>query len=270
MRKPRIIAFFHILHSAKIFDGKVKKQMTVLCVDDEVLLLKVLKRAVLQSPDVTEAICFDDEIDALSWAATHDFDAAFLDIQLHEMDGIELARELLRLHPDSGIVFCTGHRSYAIDVLGLHWDSGYLVKPIDAESVQREIDHIKAVRQNKDCLITVCCYGGFEAYDRNGNPLRFKRKRAKELLALLIDRNGISMTAKEVCAVMFADDGVMEQKNMDYFYKLYYELMRVLTESGAQAVIQKNGVSYYADMSCVNFDNTNKNTKSYLEEYSWV
>lgn len=244
--------------------------MTVLCVDDEILLLKALKRAVMQSPDVTNAVCFDDELDALSWAAEHEFDAAFLDIQLHEMDGMALAQELCRINPDTGIVFCTGHRSYAIDVLGLHLDSGYLVKPIEAEAVQREIDHMKAVRQNRDCLITVCCYGGFEAFDRTGTPLRFKRKRAKELLALLIDRKGVSMTAKEICAVMFADDGVNEQKNMDYFYKLYYELLRVLTEAHAQNVVKKNGSGYYANMSFIHLSYTNRDTKPYMEEYSWA
>lgn len=244
--------------------------MTVLCVDDEILLLKALKRAVMQCPDITKAVCFDDEIDALSWAAEHDFDAAFLDIQLHDMDGIALAQELRRINPDTAIVFCTGHRSYAIDVLGLHLDSGYLVKPIDAQAVQREIDHIKAVKQNRDYLITVCCYGGFEVFDRTGTPLCFKRKRAKELLALLIDRKGVSMTAKEICAVMFADDGVKEQKNMDYFYKLYYELIRVLTEVNAQTIIKKSGSSYYADMPLINLSDANRDTKLYMEEYSWA
>lgn len=244
--------------------------MTVLCVDDEILLLRALKRAVMQSPDVTEAICFDDELDALSWASQHDFDAAFLDIQLHDMDGITLAQELRRINPHTAIVFCTGHRSYAIDVLGLHLDSGYLVKPIAAEAVQREIDHMKAVRQNREYLITAYCYGGFEVFDRTGTPLRFKRKRSKELLALFIDRNGVSITAKEICALMFNDDGVKEQKNMDYFFKLYYELIRVLTEVDAQNVIKKAGNSYYADMTLIHLSDTNRDTKPYMEEYSWI
>ncbi len=35
-------------------------------------------------------------------------------------------------------------------------------------------------------------------------------------------------------------------------------------------VIQKNGNSYYADMSLIRLNDTNRDTKLYLEEYGWA
>ena len=244
--------------------------MTVLCVDGEDSSLHALKSTVMQCPDTTNAVFFTDGNDALTWAKEHAFDVVLVEICLHQENGIELALRLRQINPDTAVVFCARDSCHAVDVVNLHIDSGYLLKPITVETLQREIDHIKAVNLSRKYLITVCCYGGFEVFDKMGGPLRFKRKRSKELLALLIDRKGISMTAKEICAVMFSDDGVKDQKNMNYFYKLYYELIRVLTEAGAEPVIKKNGNCYYADMSLIHVSHINRNMKPYLEEYSWT
>ncbi len=244
--------------------------MTVLCVDGEVSPLNSLKQTLMQCPDVTKAFFFTDGNDALTWAKEHTFDVALVEICLHNRNGIELALKLRQINPDTAVIFCSQDSCHAVDVVNLHIDSGYLLKPITAEALQREIDHIKLVRLSGEYLLTVCCYGGFEVFDKKGVPLRFKRKRAKELLALLIDREGNSMTAKEICAVMFPDDGVKDQKNMNYFYKLYYELIRVLTEAGAESVIKKNGNGYYADMSLIHLDHVNRDIKPYLKEYIWT
>ena len=123
--------------------------MIALCVDDEVLPLNALARAVGKSPDIDSVFPFDDEIDALAWAEHHPVDIAFLDVQLHEINGIELAKKLAALHPDISIVFCTGYEKYAVNAIGLHMDAGYLVKPFRASQVQDEINHIKEKRAGR-------------------------------------------------------------------------------------------------------------------------
>ena len=256
--------------------------MIAICVDDEYLLLRALKRAVEKSPDIIAVEIFEDEYDALNWARVHPFDIAFLDIRMHEMNGMQLAEELKKIRPDAGIVFCTGYRDYAIEAMNLHLDCGYLVKPVDAALVQKEISHVKS-RQKKtervsaasvkgapEYLLTVRCYGGFEAYDQRGRMLTFRRSRSKELLALFVDRKGISMTAREICAVMFEDDGDYDRRNINYFYKLYYELQRVLNEAGAGEILLKNGSRYYLKPEQIRFDHTGKGSRGYLEGYPWA
>jgi len=240
--------------------------MIALCVDDEYLLLRALTSAVRASPYVSEAVPFEDSEDALAWAKTHPFDVAFLDIRMPVMDGMSLARELRALHPRVPIFFCTGYREYAVDAFEVH-ASGYLVKPVTADAVSRELEYLT---QGRTALLTVRRYGGFEAFDRDGKALRFRRSRARELLALLIDRNGMGMTAKAICAVLFDDDGAQDQKNMDHFYKLYYDLVRVLREAGAGEAVKKRGSSYLADMTLIRLDDTDKGARPYLEEFEWA
>ena len=242
--------------------------MRALCVDDEYLLLRGLREAVAASPLITSVEAFDDCQDALDWARTHEFDVAFLDIRMPVMDGLELGRELRKLHPKVPLFFCTGYKDYAVDAFDIHAD-GYLVKPVTAERVQQELEYLRS-EDGPPPLLTVRCYGGFEVYDAQGQPLRFRRTRARELLALLVHRGGMGITAKKVCALMFEDDGEMDQKNMNYFFKLYYDLVRVLQETGAGEVLQKNYNNYCVDMSRIRVDETGKGTLPYLEEYDWA
>ncbi len=229
--------------------------MIALCVDDEMLLLRHLKRTVSKSPDISKAVAFDDELDALAWARKNPFDIAFLDIELHSMNGLTLATRLKEIQPDISVVFCTGYPQYAVEVLGLHMDSGYLVKPIEYEDVQKEIDHIRLLHPDRRYLLKVRAdENAYEFYGSNGQRLYFKRTRARELLALLIRQEGVSLSAKDLCARIFEEEGELDKKNANYFYKLHAELCRVLEEAGSRDVLKKNGMYYYVDMDRVKLE----------------
>ena len=97
------------------------------------------------------------------------------------------------------------------------------MKPITAEAVQKEINHIKGTK-NTENMIAIKCFGDFEVL-YNGNVLPFKRTKAKELLAVLVDRQGASMTAKQICAVLFSDSED-DAKNGAYLRQLIMDLKR--------------------------------------------
>jgi len=224
-----------------------------LCVDDEQLLLAGLVRAVEASPDITEIAQFSKCSEVLAWAEENKPDIAFLDIQLRSMTGIELAEKLLEKYPDLPVIFCTGYREYAFDAFKLH-ASGYLEKPIKAEEVQKEIDLIKSAGKlpSGTPKLKLQCFGNFDAFV-NGVPVRFKRKRAKEVLAYLVDRRGATVTAKEICGILFEDEGD-PQKNLMIFYKLADDLLKSLAEAGAEGAVVKGKTDYCVDLSKVECD----------------
>lgn len=243
--------------------------MTALCVDDEMLLLNALVRAVEQSPDVDRVDAFDDEYDALDWAATHSFDVAFLDIQLHVMSGLELAKRLHEINPKLPIIFCTGYMNFALDAFRVH-AAGYLLKPITKERVQEELDHLKTLNEKK-YLLTVRCYGRFEVLNADGVPLDFMRSRAKELLALLVAQDGKEIGSREICALLFNEaDGELDSKDRNHFYKLIRELNRVLSEAGAERVLLRSGGVYCLDMELIHKDNSRRGKEPYMEGYHWA
>ena len=215
--------------------------MFALCVDDEKLPLQALVSAVKRSPDIHGVAAFEDEREALQWAETNAFDIAFLDIQLHDMTGLELARRLSARHPRAAIVFCTGYTQYAVEALAMHIDAGYVVKPCRPAQVQAEIDHAKR-RLGDAKRLTVICFGPFEVYDED-QPLRFNRRKARELLAYLVDRRGAQVTVEEACEVLWPEQP-LDDKLRDYLYHLMSDLRRTLKQAGQEDVLLSGETGY--------------------------
>ena len=224
--------------------------MIAMAVDDEVLMLRALVRAITVSPDITEVISFSDCEKALDYAKENPVNVAFLDINMRGMGGLTLAEKIVSVCPNCKIVFCTGYEEYAIPAFKLH-ASGYLMKPISAEDVQKEIDNIKGIRQ-KQKILEVKCFGNFEVYIR-GERLLFKRSKTKELFAFLVDRKGAGMTAKQICAVLFPDD-TDDNKNVAYLRQLVLDLKNTLKAVGADEVLRHETPCYRIDTNLIKCD----------------
>ena len=247
--------------------------MIAIAVDDEQLMLHALVRAISASPDVKEVVKFSNPEKALNFVEENPIDVAFLDINMRGMGGIALAEKIIKLRPNSKIVFCTGYEEYAIPAFKLH-ASGYLMKPISAEDVQNEIDNIKGVRK-KEKLLEVKCFGNFEVYAK-GEVLSFKRSRTKELFAFLVDRKGAGMTVKQICAVLFPND-TDDVKNTAYLRQLIMDLKNTLKTVGADAVFCHETPFYRVDTSLIKCDyfsylemGNPKFLGEYMTQFSWA
>ena len=247
--------------------------MKAIAVDDEVYMLETLEEAVRASSDIAQVEGFSSCSAALAYATENPIDIAFLDINMRGIGGLGLAEKLIGLQPRCKIVFCTGYGEYAVSAFQLHV-SGYLMKPITAEAVQKEIDHIKGIKTTEK-LLTIKCFGNFEVL-HNGEVLPFKRKKAKELLAVLVDRNGAGMTAKQICAILFPDD-TDDTKNAAYLRQLMLDLKNTLKAIRAEAVLQHDTPYYRIDTNLVKCDyfsflETGKPQfhGEYMAQYSWA
>ena len=247
--------------------------MIAIAVDDEALMRGALVAAIKASPDISEINEFSDCEAALEFIQENPADIAFLDINMRGMGGLALAERILDSNPECKVVFCTGYEEYAIPAFKLH-ASGYLMKPISAEDVQKEIDNIKGIRY-KEKPLTVKCFGNFEVYCKE-EKMVFKRSKSKELLAYLIDRNGSGMTAKEICAVLFPEDSD-DSKNASYMRQLVMDLKNTLKSVGAENVLCHETPYYRVDTSLIRCDyfsylETGKPEfhGEYMTQYSWA
>ena len=247
--------------------------MKAIAVDDELYMLEALEEAVRASSDIDQVECFSTCSTALAYATENPIDIAFLDINMRGIGGLGLAEKLIELQPQCKIVFCTGYGEYAVSAFQLHV-SGYLMKPITAEDVQKEIDHIKGIKAT-DKLLTIKCFGNFEVL-HNGEILPFKRKKSKELLAVLVDRNGAGMTAKQICAILFPND-TDDTKNVAYLRQLMLDIKNVLKTIQAESVLQHDTPYYRINtnlVSCdyISFLETGKPNfhGEYMTQYSWA
>lgn len=247
--------------------------MKAIAVDDELYMLETLEEAIRASYDITRVDSFSTCSAALTYAAENPIDIAFLDINMRGIGGLGLAEKLIALQPRCKIVFCTGYAEYAVSAFQLHV-SGYLMKPITAEAVQKEIDHIKSVKASEK-LLTIQCFGNFEVL-HNGEILRFKRKKTKELFAILVDRNSAGMTSKQICAMLFPED-TDDTKNAAYLRQLMLDLKNTLKTVHAEAVLRHETPYYRIDSNQVRCDYhsflaTGKPQfhGEYMAQYSWA
>ena len=247
--------------------------MIAIAVDDEILMLSALVKAINSSPDISEVTKFSNCDDALEFVKNNPIDIAFLDINMRGMGGLALAESIIAARPGCKIVFCTGYEEYAIPAFKLH-ASGYLMKPISAEDVQTEINNIKGVKE-KEKLLRIKCFGNFEAY-AGDEKLVFKRAKTKELLAFLIDRKGAGMTAKEICVALFPDD-TDDTKNSAYLRQLVLDMKSTLKAVEAENVFRHEKPYYRIDVSLIECDYLSylevgkpEFHGEYMMQYSWA
>ena len=133
--------------------------MKAICVDDEALLVNHLVSLCRELPPLTEAVGFTRARDALAWLRDHDADLAILDIDMPDMSGMDLAKEIRKMKPEVAIIFLTGYAEFALQAFDLRV-SGYLLKPVTKERLAAEVAHALADGTTTVCpakvSITVC------------------------------------------------------------------------------------------------------------------
>ena len=115
--------------------------MRALIVDDEAPARSKLRRMLDAFADIEVVGEASDGSMALSLAAQLRPDVIFLDVQMPEVDGFDVAASL----PDDGpaIVFVTAFDQYALQAFDTH-ASDYLLKPVQAERLERAIQRLRA------------------------------------------------------------------------------------------------------------------------------
>ena len=114
--------------------------MTIVCIDDEKLVLDLTVSLCRELPMKPEVKGFQKANDALIWLKDNAADITLTDINMPDMNGLVLAAKLKSLCPDMKIIFLTGYPEYAVDAFALQ-ASGYIMKPVGKERLLSEIEH---------------------------------------------------------------------------------------------------------------------------------
>ena len=108
----------------------------IMIIEDEVITQRYLKD-ILGQHEVARVDCFDNAKDALSQVKKEKYDMILMDINIKgSMDGIQLAREILRLHTIP-IVFITAHNDSETFAEALELSPyGFIGKPFSSRDVE--------------------------------------------------------------------------------------------------------------------------------------
>ena len=207
--------------------------------------------------DIT-AFEYPDEL--LGDAKENGCDIAFLDIHMSEMTGVELAKELKAVNPKMNIIFVTGFSEYAGDAMELH-ASGYIMKPVTKEKVERELCDLRfPIEPKSNALLRVQCFGNFDVFTPDGAHVRFERSKAKEVFAYLVHKQGSSCTTREIFAAIFEDEPY-EKKLQNLLQTYIYAMIKSL-----KAVLD---CDYYRFME-LDAGAVNAYQNEYMSQYYWA
>lgn len=236
--------------------------MNIILVDDERLNLDNLEYVIDKVIPNVPHESFSKASQALAYVQDHQIDIAFLDINMRGIDGITIAKIIQERWPNANIIFCTGFSEYALDALDMNC-SGYILKPVSEEKVRKALDNLRhPLEMGK--RVRFRCFGNFEVY-LDGNPIWFKYNRTKELLAYLVDRNGVSVSMKELSAILFEDD-----QHRSYMYQIRLDLVNTLTDLGIEDILIQSRGYLGIDrekVDCDYFDYLDKKIEPPVQEY---
>ena len=247
--------------------------MKILLVDDEKLqLIRLLNTVKKVLPD-SEILSYTNPVLAFKENENNLIDIAFLDIEMPEINGIQLAKKLKKINPKINVIFVTAYDNYALDAYKLH-ASGYVTKPVNEKKVKDELEGLRYdVELKPSKKLQVKCFGNFEVF-YNGVPLKFARSKSKELFAYLIDREGAAINVNELNAVLWEDDD-----HKSYFRNLVSDITATLKSVGLDDVFIKRHNECFIDIrkvDCDAYEYKNNNPDAirayrgeYMMQYSW-
>lgn len=125
--------------------------ITVLVLEDEEYTLEFLKLLVGKHPLVDRVIAASDSKTAVSAANDYLPQIALLDIELAPNDplnGIQTAKMISRISPDTVCVFLTGYGQYALDAYSAR-PYDYVLKPIQKEKLTDLLTEIISNKNSK-------------------------------------------------------------------------------------------------------------------------
>jgi len=195
---------------------------------------------------------FLNSLEALEYVKKVRIDTAFLDIEMPELDGFQLANSILDLQGWTAVVFVTAYNEYAVEAFRIN-ALDYLMKPVNKKRLKETLDRI--IQEKKISIhqsrMQVRCFGKFKVIAGSGT-VKFRTSKAEELLAYLIDGRGAEISRDEIIDRLWPDyDGDRAVAN---FNTTLYYVRKALLQNGIQVSIEHSRGSYRLDASYINCD----------------
>ncbi len=249
--------------------------MHVIYVDDEIPAINNFKFTVASFPEIKELNTFQSGEEALEFTKSHTVDAAFLDMEMPGIHGLELARALRAYEPEIRIVFVTAYGQYALDAFNVD-AVGYVLKPYTAADIRKELSKC-AYRPLPTHRVVIETMPTF-SITVDGKPLHIASGKSREMLALLVDSGERGFSVGECIARLWP-----ERPNDSTAQSLCRMTWKRLTDAlktvGADDVVYTSDNRRYIKADAVSCDlyrilagdkqASRKYNGEYLSEYQW-
>ncbi|MDQ7094671.1 response regulator [Desulfosporosinus sp. PR] len=213
----------------------------VIIVDDEPPSLDRLEKLINNSGQALVAGKFTESLSALRFLQENRINTVFLDIEMPDMNGIELATRILDLQDHIDVVFVTAYNQYAVEAFRLH-ALDYLMKPVAADRLRETLCRIIEKKGSAPSgELSVRCFGRFSVCV-GSEEVRFRTEKAEELLAYLINNRGSFVSRSKILDSLWEDfEG---DRAITHFNTTLHYVKKALLRYGVQLPVQYDRGSY--------------------------
>jgi two-component SAPR family response regulator len=214
--------------------------MKTILVDGDFASISAFEKRVQNIAEIQMAGIFDNGWKALQFVEKNEIDLVILAVEINGIDGISLGHCLREKYPDILLLFLSEQQQYAMDAIRLH-AVDYLMKPFTQEELVYALETARLLSRRRKRKVFVKTFGHFDVFV-NHQPIMFRSGKAKELLALLVDRQGGTVSTDQVICALW-EERPNDEATQNLCSKVSKSLHRELEKYGAQEIfITKRGV----------------------------
>jgi len=208
--------------------------LNAVIVDDEIPVLNLLKMFLQKTGQVNILETFTEPLEVLDKISTLKPDVIFLDIEMPEMSGLELASHLIEQDDELMVVFVTGYNQYALEAFQVN-GLDYLLKPVSLNSIQKCISRLLKLKgtghQQKSVENSqrIYCFGDFEVYGNNG-LVKWTTRKVEEMLAYFIVHRNSNIEGWQLGEVLWPEEE--PDKVRSNLHTTLYRLRKTIKEEG--------------------------------------
>lgn len=229
-----------------------------IAVDDESAALKRFERIAAEDGRISLEGKFLYAEDAIEFVREQQVDVAFLDIEMPEMSGLELAEKLMEIDPYLRVIFVTAYDQYALEAFRAH-AIGYLLKPLDKNELTEQVDLLyrryrPRTARNVNQQLKIRCFGEFSVRPDTGNEpaIRWKTAKAEELFALLIYYQGRVKPKESLIDTLWPE--IEPEKSINLFRVTCTYIRTALAEKGFSDILAREWNGYKINTELIDCD----------------
>lgn len=233
---------------------------------------EAIERICQKSKVVKACRVFEDVNSGLIFVLNEQPEIVFFDLDLFESVDQSVIMMLQERFKDILLAVVTRSEQYALSAFEAGAVS-YLLKPVQQEEIFKFL--AKAERKHKK-RVMIRTFGHFDVYV-DEEPIYFSNAKAKELIALLIDRRG-SVSMETAINVLWEDRPYDENVKQLYRKAMAY-LRSVCSDYNINVLVSNRGSSYVktTEIDCDFYNLLNGDEKAiadfngeYMFEYPWA
>lgn len=251
--------------------------LNILYVNNNKTALSDFKSVIMGMPEATIVSAFSRAQDAVAYVKKNTVDVAFVAADSKGEDGIALAKELKDEDINIKLVITSSDESkaYAAFKAGA---IDYVLEPFTKDEVALALEKAKLIKPVPAKRVRIKTMPNFEVYI-DGKLFPINSAKPKELLAVLVDKNGGSVTAGLAISYLW-EDRVPDQSTQSLYRMTCKRLREILAGAGIEFILGSSGQQRfinpelfacdYYELLAGDPDAVKNFNGEYMTEYSWA